>query len=520
MIDSVIGTICADILIDNNLTHEVDSKNPMAELTLLVNSTDTALLNGGAVSPAGAANAAVGASAGGGFASVLGSQLAPGEGAVVSESPPQTPNAVRPSVAESGDAQPLDGNGLPSTALSDAPQEVPANAPLLDASLLSAVAQVSSAATDPGDQALADASLRLTQSSALAEREAGLPPALSPLASSRLTNENGVPGQAVKHADMSSALVNPQINPQTTAITAQTPSQTLPDAAQDAQRATSSPAIPAMLGKPISTAAHQALVRAGLNAGKSHALRDGSISSGISAALPEQGSASVATSGVNPSLGKTMRMDLFQAAMHAASQAESRAELHLPAHTATAMSSASVTPAGEVLAESVNPTAAVSRLPGAASGLMAPTLPLSTPVGQSSWASELGQRVTWLANNELREAQLQLHPRSLGAVEVRIAYGHEQQLNISFTAANPIARDALDASLPRLREMLEQQGLQLGDANISHESPAEREQRKEMNPESIFKDEVRPLDGLLGEVMVGDAPTPQWAGEGMLDAYA
>jgi len=86
------------------------------------------------------------------------------------------------------------------------------------------------------------------------------------------------------------------------------------------------------------------------------------------------------------------------------------------------------------------------------SGFM-PTMSVATPVGQAGWATEMGQRVAWLAQGELREAQLQLHPRSLGPVEVRIAYGHEQQLNVSFSAANPLAREALDAALPRLREV-------------------------------------------------------------------
>jgi flagellar hook-length control protein FliK len=500
----------------------------MADLTLLVNSTDTALLNGGAVTPVGAGDTAVGASTPGGFASVLGGRLALAEGAAVTESPPPAANAVPATVTESGDAQPLDGNALPSAALPDASQDVqtdlasdlPSNDPLLAASLLSAVAQASTTANGQPAPLLADTSLASTPASALVSPEAGLTPAMATLAGSQLPNENGVAAQAVKNAELPAALVNPQTNPQAATITAQTTSQTLPDAAQNAQQANSSAGIPAMLGKPISSAAHQALVRAGLNASKSHGLRDGSMSSAMSAALSEQRNLSATAVGVNQSAATTMRMDLFQAAMNAATQTKSHAEPHLPAHTTTALSATPLATAGEMLGDAVNATAAASRLPGSASSPLAPTLPLSTPVGQSPWASELGQRVTWLANNELREAQLQLHPRSLGAVEVRIAYGHEHQLNISFSAANPVARDALDASLPRLREMLEQQGLQLGDANISHESPAEREQHQEMNPESMFTNKVQTLDGLPGEVMPGEVLTPQWAGEGMLDAYA
>jgi flagellar hook-length control protein FliK len=148
-----------------------------------------------------------------------------------------------------------------------------------------------------------------------------------------------------------------------------------------------------------------------------------------------------------------------------------------------------------------------------------PALNVSTTVGQPAWANELGQRVSWMANNELREAQLQLHPRSLGAVEVRIVYGTDQQLNVSFSAANPIAREALDASLPRLREMFEQQGLNLSDASVSQESFAEQQQRRHSGEAAAVSraDSGEPVETSLA--MRADTVSVNM-GEGLLNAYA
>jgi flagellar hook-length control protein FliK len=143
-----------------------------------------------------------------------------------------------------------------------------------------------------------------------------------------------------------------------------------------------------------------------------------------------------------------------------------------------------------------------------------PALTVATSVGQPGWTVELGQRVTWMARAELREAQLQLHPRSLGPVEVRIVYGHEQQLNVSFSAPNAIAREALDAALPRLREMFEQQGLNLMEADISHESFAEQRRQKTGVPELLGKS-LSDSSGETTPASVGIAVV----GEGMIDAY-
>jgi flagellar hook-length control protein FliK len=147
-----------------------------------------------------------------------------------------------------------------------------------------------------------------------------------------------------------------------------------------------------------------------------------------------------------------------------------------------------------------------------------PQLPVATPVGQPGWGSEIGQRVMMMAKGDLREAQLQLHPRSLGPVEVRIVYGHDHQLNVSFTAANPVARDALDAALPRLREMFDQQGLNLANTDISHESFAQQEQRQHAEAHSLAANEA--VNGGYDIQVDSGPPPPTVISDGLLDAYA
>lgn len=144
-----------------------------------------------------------------------------------------------------------------------------------------------------------------------------------------------------------------------------------------------------------------------------------------------------------------------------------------------------------------------------------PTLSVASPVGQGSWSQDMGQRVTWLANQEIREAQIQLNPRHLGPVEVRIAFGQEQQLNVSFVAHHPQAREALDAMLPRLREMFDSQGLNLANVNVSQESFTERRRDYSTNPNA-----PRGYAGAGDAIDELDIPPPIAMATGLFDAYA
>jgi len=486
----------------------------MAELTLFVNSTDSALLNGSAISPAAANGVAADASMAGGFSGVLSKQLSPKEGEASAESAQPTNDVRSVSVAQTGEPRPLNGKALPPADSQVVKQGTQTESLLPDTSLLSAIAQDISVENVPP---LAATPLLAP---ALARLNGALQSILPPLATTQSTGQNTTSAQPVDNRAALPGLLNPAANPQTLTTAIQNTPPVLPNANEDVQRAAASPLVPSLLGKSLSVTQQQALERAALNSGKANFLRADMISaSGVttSNAQPNNIQAS-ALSGVNNPMGSTLRMDLFNAAIGAATQAGD--EFRLPTNIAATPQSVSaavtnITPDGAFILP-----ADMSRLPGTVGNIFSPTLAVSTPVGQPAWASELGQRVTWLANNELREAKLQLNPRSLGAVDVRISYGPEQQLNVSFSTANPVARDALDASLPRLREMFEQQGLQLADANISHESPKEREHRNSMGSGSQTQGIVSAEDDELSHVTGLNPPPSQWMSEGMLDAYA
>ena len=78
-----------------------------------------------------------------------------------------------------------------------------------------------------------------------------------------------------------------------------------------------------------------------------------------------------------------------------------------------------------------------------------------------------------------KEAEIRLDPPEMGSMQIRIRSDAEQA-QINFVVQNQQAKEALEQSLPRLREMLMQQGLELGESSISYgDSSGEQAQQQE-----------------------------------------
>jgi flagellar hook-length control protein FliK len=105
-------------------------------------------------------------------------------------------------------------------------------------------------------------------------------------------------------------------------------------------------------------------------------------------------------------------------------------------------------------------------------------LTLHTPVSASHWGQELGSQVQWLASQGAHTAELRLNPPDLGPLEVRISSDGVSS-SVQFFATNNVVRDAVEAALPRLRELFVQQGLQLSGADVSGQAMAEQRSREQ-----------------------------------------
>ena len=107
--------------------------------------------------------------------------------------------------------------------------------------------------------------------------------------------------------------------------------------------------------------------------------------------------------------------------------------------------------------------------PGEPAQSTLPSLRMETPLKAPGWQDELGQKLTLLVGREQHRAEIVLNPPQLGRVEVTLTVSNDQA-SAQFIAATPAARDALEQAVPRLREVLAEAGIALGQASVNEES--------------------------------------------------
>ncbi len=137
----------------------------------------------------------------------------------------------------------------------------------------------------------------------------------------------------------------------------------------------------------------------------------------------------------------------------------------------SSITSTSQSPASQGGATQTNPLPA-TRLPA---------MPMSP--GEPGWTETLSERVGMSAGLSSQKAQLQLKPPELGSVDIKVQMEGDRA-HISFTAASATARDALETALPRLRELLTGQGLNLGNVDISSGQQQQSGHQQNGNPGS------------------------------------
>lgn len=146
---------------------------------------------------------------------------------------------------------------------------------------------------------------------------------------------------------------------------------------------------------------------------------------------------------------------------------------------------------------------------------------VTTPVTSRNWADEVSQKVSWVATRDNGRAEIVLNPAHLGRIEVSINMNGEHA-TAAFVAANATAREALQDAMPRLREVLAQSGIQLGqtsvDAGTSGQAQADQQQQQASRGLASFS---RYSGNSLPEPIVSSGSRfLNQAGNGMIDTFA
>lgn len=183
-----------------------------------------------------------------------------------------------------------------------------------------------------------------------------------------------------------------------------------------------------------------------------------------------------------------------------------QAEAVAPPTTDLHMPTAAAEPAVPTTAAHAAPTAHIASPGGDAAAIR-----VDTPVGSRGWDAEVGQKIVLLVNRQESRAELTLTPPQLGRVEVSISVNGDQT-SAAFVSASPAAREALEQALPRLREILADAGITLGQASVNAESAR---QGREETP-------AGPQRGSRNIESAGAVAPSQWLrrSEGLIDTFA
>ncbi|MGH1472222.1 MAG: flagellar hook-length control protein FliK [Cellvibrionaceae bacterium] len=97
---------------------------------------------------------------------------------------------------------------------------------------------------------------------------------------------------------------------------------------------------------------------------------------------------------------------------------------------------------------------------------------LSHVLANPQWSNAVADKVLSLAAQNIHSAEIQLDPPELGQLQIKMHVGQESA-SVNFISAHASVREALDASSSRLREMFQQEGLDLVDVDVS-DQPKQR----------------------------------------------
>ena len=114
---------------------------------------------------------------------------------------------------------------------------------------------------------------------------------------------------------------------------------------------------------------------------------------------------------------------------------------------------------------------------------------LNTQLGQPKWGEEFAQKIVWLAGQQQQVAEIRLNPAHLGPIEIMMSITNDQgaQATAQFVSSHLAVREAIEAALPKLREMMADNGITLGNVTVdSNSSQQQRDTWRQENTATRF----------------------------------
>ena len=182
------------------------------------------------------------------------------------------------------------------------------------------------------------------------------------------------------------------------------------------------------------------------------------------------------TASLNRSNGKADGLAESKGAPISVAQTDARAAAVVPAFAVAAQKAdTESTPSPAAPTATLAPVASQFLTP-AGTSVAAATANIHAQLGTPDWQQNVSQHVTLFTRQGQQTAELRLHPESLGQVHITLKV-EDNLAQIQMSSPHSHVRAALEAALPVLRSQLEENGIQLGQSNISSNGFAGQQQQ-------------------------------------------
>ena len=104
-------------------------------------------------------------------------------------------------------------------------------------------------------------------------------------------------------------------------------------------------------------------------------------------------------------------------------------------------------------------------------------------IHKSDGQQQLGEKIRWMVNARNTMAEIRLDPPELGSMQVRVNVAGDAA-SVSFVVQSQQAKDALADAMPKLRDMLSEQGIELGDAQVRKDNSSGQDNGQQLAGDS------------------------------------
>ncbi|WED44482.1 flagellar hook-length control protein FliK [Legionella cardiaca] len=138
-------------------------------------------------------------------------------------------------------------------------------------------------------------------------------------------------------------------------------------------------------------------------------------------------------------------------------------------------------------------------------------LNLTQNISNPDWSDNFSQQIMWLGQQKIKTAIIKLNPQELGPLEVNIKLVKEAA-SVNITTHSNQVRDLIEQTIPRLKDMLSEQGVNLSQVNIES-NDRQRYASWENNDQRFNNKEV-------GEEDIAITPITSLKNRGIVDYFA